>query len=222
MIAFVKGFVRGIVSADDLGKSHVISQAPRCYDIETLAPMFEPVHHPQTQDDWLAQHVERGQTFTNWRQHYFTPVEQRSIAVLPIGSMDDGPDLTALLKYLRSFFAGVDLLLLPEAVVEQRGSNFVASWDERSVVVRSRLQSHRHTKHKYDDAHRQFRIGDFAPLAEYALKHARGKRIYCVIGVSMLDFHMDSTDEFCMGAATMGGQVSEREPSQIFQCIDVH
>jgi len=201
----------GSLAADALGKSHVITQTEHCFDLKNreLLAMFQSVSDPTSVDDWLAQYAERGQTFANWKQHYHVPVEQRSIAIMPIGDMAaaDGPNMEMFVKYLRIFFTGVDVILLPGALVEDRGtSGFVASWDELNVAVRSRAQSHKYTKHKYVGTHRQFRIGDFAPLAEYALKHTRGKRIYCVIGVSMLDLHMDTTDEFCMGAATMGGQ----------------
>jgi hypothetical protein len=43
-------------------------------------------------------------------------------------------------------------------------------------------------------------VDDFDPVLRHVV---RQKEFYCVIGVTMQDLYMDSTDEFCMGVASM-------------------
>ena len=50
------------------------------------------------------------------------------------------------------------------------------------------------------NSHIQVQVDDFDEILRHVVKQ---KEYYCVIGITMLDLYMDSTDEFCMGVASM-------------------
>jgi|EP01047_Picozoa_sp_COSAG01_P054663 hypothetical protein len=118
-----------------------------------------PVPAPRSEDDWLAQYVEPGQTMAEFlatcpwlgrrkRKYYkgaFVPQGEHmlekypgaKIALLPLGDMSvgnaDGPPMQALRRYTEAFYCGVEVVVLPtvEVVVPSAAGQPVL-WRSRS------------------------------------------------------------------------------------------
>ena len=98
---------------------------------------------PRSEDDWLAQYVEPGQTMAEFlgtcpwlgrrkRKYYkgpFVPQGENTlekypgakIALLPLGDMSigsaDGPSMQALQRYTEAFYSGIEVVILPTVQV---------------------------------------------------------------------------------------------------------
>ena len=98
---------------------------------------------PRSEDDWLAQYVEPGQTMAEFlgtcpwlgrrkRKYYrgtFVPQGENTlakypgakIALLPLGDMSvgntDGPSMQALRRYTEAFYYGIEVVVLPAVEV---------------------------------------------------------------------------------------------------------
>jgi predicted Zn-dependent protease len=137
----------------------------------------------------------------DWKELYHVPVNGRSICLLPIGTMD-GIDLALMKEFLEAFFQGIPIVVEEPAQLTQNGDNdFSVAFDGWTFPLLSRSQSHKYTKYKYAESHRQFHVANFERLVSIAMK-----KHYCAVGITMLDLFMDNTDEFSMGAASMGGK----------------
>lgn len=138
----------------------------------------------------------------DWKELYHVPVNGRSICLLPIGALDE-VNVALVKEFIEAFFPGIPIVLEQAAQLQQDEPNgeFSVTFDGYTYPLLSRQQSHKYTKYKYAATHRQFHVANFERLVSMALK-----KHYCAVGITMLDLFMDNTDEFSMGAASMGGR----------------
>jgi archaemetzincin len=145
---------------------------------------FFPITLPGPKD-WLAQHIERGQTFDEYRN---APVnvpdqERRIIYLMPIGEFDEerSPPLEELRAYAAAFFQ-IEVKLLPayhphDLEFEPRRN---PRSGQRQILTRS--------------------VTKF-------LEHRVPKDGFCLLGVTMEDLYPDPAWNFVFGEASLNDRV---------------
>lgn len=171
------------LTQDAVGESDLSDSALLRLNDADFAPYPPPTH----EDDHAAQYALDVQTFDQWKRYYHVPIAGRTVVLAPLGNLDEDVDVTLLMAYLRAFFPGVKFALTDPV-------------DVGALRLRSRV-AHRFVIEKYLPTHKQYAVGDFfGPLQHIRSQWGREVAM-CVVGLTMLDLHMDSTDEFTMGCA---------------------
>jgi predicted Zn-dependent protease len=153
--------------------------------LQVSADDFAPYPAPTHRDDHAAQFALDVQTFDQFRRYFFTPVARRAIVLVPLGALEI--DTSILLAFVRAFFPTVAFDLHEPVDVDALG-------------IRHRV-AHRFCVDKYVETHRQYAVDSFVNVLQ-RIRSTRGKeKVMCVVGLTMLDLHMDATDEFVMGCA---------------------
>lgn len=153
---------------------------------------FAPYPPPTHEDDHAAQYALDVQTFDQWKRFFHVPIAGRSIVLAPLGNLDLDVDLALLIEYLRAFFPGVKFELN-------------APVDVDALQLRPRC-AHRYVVDHYLATHKQYAVSDFfRPLQLIRSRWGRDatgqSTAMCVVGMTMLDIFMDTSDEFTMGCA---------------------
>lgn len=148
---------------------------------------FEPLRVPTHENDWLAQFNESRQSVLSFRRtRPLSHAGRESLYLLPIGDLRSaewiiGPVVEFARVFLGPVFSKVDQL--PPVPIGTR--------------IKTRV-AHRYHVKDYLPSHVQVCVDDLVP----SILGSRPRDSRTVIGITMVDLHMDSTDEFTVGAAS--------------------
>lgn len=147
------------------------------------ADHFEPMGEPEP-GDWLAEHVERGQTFDQFRQSKANRPDKRrsTIYFLPLGEFDPAwsPEMADLEACARAFFQ------IPVKALPTRSMNGV------QVTSRERVKGPT-----------QYLTTDFLRMLRGELPDDG----YCILGVTMQDLYPDPKWNYVFGQASLRDRV---------------
>ena len=141
---------------------------------------FTPLGAPGP-NDWLASHVETGQSFNQFEHGDFNrPDQQRNrIYLQPLGTFgDDAPPLDLIRQYAAAFFM-MDVVLLKPVPVDPR--------------IRSRINA----------GQRQLMTGD---VLDRLHAHLPGDA-FCILGITMIDLYPNDAWNFVFGQASLTDRV---------------
>jgi archaemetzincin len=149
---------------------------------------FEPLRTPTHELDWLHQWSEPRQSVLSFRRTHPTERAGRDVLyLLPIGGDVGGWLVDAVVRFAGVFLgpaAFSRIAALPPVVALPRG-------------LRTRV-AHRYHTADYAPSHVQVAVDDLTQT----ILDARPPDARTVIGITMLDLHMDTTDEFTCGVAS--------------------
>jgi hypothetical protein len=175
---------------------------------------FEEVPAPVSENDWLAQYKEGGQTFDEFLQwspwlctrkvkyikHRFVSSGKTmldkypdgKLYILPLGEFTGlAPDVDALVDYTQRFHCQ-PVELLPAAILEHSEAGRVTHVVYRGQ--RHHLPGRFHTQ----SGHRQLRVNE---LLQWLARHVLPDNATCLVAVTMCDLYDTEPDLFVAGMA---------------------
>ncbi len=169
---------------------------------------------PQSQDDWLAQYIEPGQTMADFltqcpwlsrrkRKYYRGEFQGQGsnmlekypggkICLLPLGDVRHGPSMEALREYTEAFYHGMEVCVLPPVDVE------VPANSEQPVVWRDSDGGAVELAHRRHGQQIQLQID--AVLLQ--LRSVKVEGALMVVAVTMHELFDGPTDLFVAGMAS--------------------
>jgi archaemetzincin len=169
---------------------------------------------PQSEDDWLAQYVEEGQTMAEFltqcpwisrrkRKYYRGEFQGQGsnvlekypggkICLLPLGDIRHGPSMEALREYTEAFYRGMEVCVLPPVDVE------VSAKSKQPVVWRDPDGSAVELAHRRHGKQVQLQID--AVLLQ--LRSVKVEGALMVVAVTMHELFDGPTDLFVAGMAS--------------------
>ena len=221
MVGFCRGFRRPTAAASRAAVETPRVPAPPA--IARLADEAPPprVPTPTSEDDWLAQYVEPGQTMAEFlaecpwlsrrkRKSYRGPFVGQgesalekypgaAICLLPIGDIGgaaEGPSMEALRRYTEAFYQGIEVRVLPSAeVVVPRDASQPVLWRHANpggAAREAQLRARRHGERI------QLQVGGVLEQ----LRSVRSERpALMVVAVTMHELFDEEPDLFVAGMA---------------------